>query len=70
MIRFIKLTDSKDGRPVYVNVESVSIVQEYADITGSETLVGTTGDGAFVKESPETVLELIAKVEQLNERCF
>ena len=67
MIRFIKLTDSKDGRPVYFNVESVSIVQEYADITGSETLVGTYGDAAFVKESPETVLELIAKAEQLNE---
>ena len=58
---FIQLTNAgTDGTPVYIRAESISMIG--VDNEG-DTIVVYDGRTEFVKESPETVIDLIATAD-------
>lgn len=59
-MRFAKLTNNEDGKPIYVNLENVAYISR--DLKGSFTTIKFMAIGslgimsACVKETPEEIL--------------
>jgi hypothetical protein len=67
-MKLIKLTNYKDGKPIYINVETIGHLYQESkkDYTTTETytVVGTTthNNGGFkVAEDIEQILKLVGK---------
>jgi len=69
-MKLIKLTNHKDSKPIYINIETIGYVYQQVDrnysLTETYTVVGTTthNNGGFkIAESVEQVLKLIEKAK-------
>ena len=63
-MNFIELTDSEVKTPFYVNIEAICATYSYHD--GSTLIKLNNGEGYWVLEQPEEILEMIENTLKKN----